>query len=246
VFCKKLAPDGSGLLESLIGAIFLPWQFSFLIPSIIYFFSSLCVMRNSWGTPNLISTVSNKIFSMLKLTLFLLSILSSLAVFGQVDKNYENMSIDTLRKLWLDTSLYFPQTKFAKVVGYTFNSGISEEGNGEEFSIYDEKKNKFAKSINPSHIVLSKSQTDTLIKILNDTATFSWCMSGCFFPHHAFVFYNSKNKPVAYFNICFMCHQKSAMPSTPIMIAGGIPGDGWTRLHDFCKSIGLPIHPEIK
>jgi len=45
-FAKRLAPDGCGLEESLIGAAFLREQFSFLIPSKVNFFSSLCVMRH--------------------------------------------------------------------------------------------------------------------------------------------------------------------------------------------------------
>lgn len=191
-------------------------------------------MLKNQGRMNRYTKIATKFFSIS----FTLLLFSKIAL-AQEDHDliFQHMQ-DSVSTLWKDTSLYFPHKDFVKVIGYTYNEGLNE-GNAEYFTIYDARKKKFAKTINPVHTVLTKSQTDTLLSILNDTVAFTWGQAGCYMPHHAFVFYDAKEKPVALIDICFMCDQTVSWPRTPIMRWGGLSEDGRIRLYEFCKFVGM-------
>lgn len=57
----------------------------------------------------------------------------------------------------------------------------------------------------------------------------------CFIPHHGVVFYNSKNKPVAWVSMCFMCNTMHVEPEN------GLPDRGMPELRKIIKECGLPI-----
>lgn len=53
---------------------------------------------------------------------------------------------------------------------------------------------------------LTEAQTTELMTILNgDTRVLNAGLSGCYEPHHAFVFYDDKDQMVASSDICFLC-----------------------------------------
>jgi hypothetical protein len=165
---------------------------------------------------------------------------------SNIYKDSYQIHIDSLKSLWTDTLKFFPQTSFAKVVGYTLNKGNLEEGGNSEGTIYDYEIKKYAKTKEGKTYILTKQQTDTLLAILNDTTTFTRGESGCFIPHHAFVFFDSTNFPIAKIDICFMCHKVIAYPQTPIMLDGGLLGKGWNRLRNFCMNVGMPMYDRME
>jgi hypothetical protein len=173
---------------------------------------------------------------------FLISILIiqiPLSIYGQDD--WATRHQDSLRKLWSNPKLNFPQKKFSKVVGYTFNKGKSSIASGEDSEIYDGKAKTFAKSKSQTSYPLTKQQSDTLLQILNDTTSFEWGQSGCFLPHHAFIFYNAKGKPIAWIDIGFECSQIGATPYSPKMKWRGLSSIGYTRIYNFCQRLGMPM-----
>jgi hypothetical protein len=176
----------------------------------------------------------------MKHLLIILGVLVAGVAVGQ-DEKYIRMQ-DSIRKLWKDTTLFFPQHKYVKVIGYTFNKNAMEEG---EQSILIAKTNKLAKSVDPKNYILTKQNTKTLLNILNDTTSFVDGDASCFIPHHAFVFYDEKDLPIANITICFTCYQTESKPKTPIMRYGGLDDRGWKKLYDFCKGLGMPIN-EVK
>ena len=86
-----------------------------------------------------------------------------------------------------------------------------------------------------------QGQHDTILAIINDTATYRQGMSGCFYPHHQLDFYNNQNKIVAEYSICFQCNQISASKKSPRMLDGMLSDNGALNFESYFKRIGLPL-----
>ncbi|MCW3084092.1 MAG: OmpA/MotB domain protein [Bacteroidetes bacterium] len=139
----------------------------------------------------------------------------------------------------------FPSKKYVKVIGYTFNKEFDGKMEYDE-SVIDPKTKKLIKNVDSVKYKLSPAQADTLLMILNDKSTFREGESGCFFPHHAFVFYDAANKPVAYVNICFNCQQIYSAPQYSTANFGGLSEKGDEALFLFCHNLGMPSPRHVK
>ncbi len=148
--------------------------------------------------------------------------------------------MDSIKNLWNNSELNFPATKFNTVIGYTFNKGIHEEGYGEVHSVID-KDGNVIESVSAKTFKLNQPQIDRLLLILNDTNTFRWGESGCFIPHHSFVFYDSENQVTNCIDICLLCSQTDAMKYSPKMRYGALHPKGREKMKQFFLDIGMPI-----
>ena len=144
------------------------------------------------------------------------------------------------------TGNLFPPTKYVKVVGYTFNKGNDKDDGSCDFSIIDRKTKKIVKSVDSVKYTLTKPQADTLLMILNDSSTFREGESGCYVPHHAFVFFDATNKPVAHIDICFMCAQSYSYPRYATAKFGGLSEKGDEALFLFCHNLWMPSPRHVK
>lgn len=63
----------------------------------------------------------------------------------------------------------------------------------------------------PENVLLSKNDTDSLSDILYNTCsrwtTTQTTKAGCYYPHNAIIFFNDKNQPSEYIELCFDCNQ---------------------------------------
>ena len=143
------------------------------------------------------------------------------------------------------TGKVFPSKKYVKVIGYTFNKEFDGKMQYDE-SVIDPKTKKLVKGVDSVKYKLTQAQADTLLMILNDKSTFREGEAGCFFPHHAFVFYDAANKPVAYVNICFNCQQIYSAPLYSTASAGGLSKKGNEALFLFCHNLGMPSPRHVK
>ena len=91
--------------------------------------------------------------------------------------------------------------------------------------------------------IMTKEQTQVLLNALNSKNTYGESLAKCFIPHHAFVFYNKANKPVAQVAVCFMCTQLEASPEIPMMpthpLKAGLSKRGIKALKGLCNAVGL-------
>ncbi|MFI5205152.1 MAG: hypothetical protein ACHQF2_11705, partial [Flavobacteriales bacterium] len=68
------------------------------------------------------------------------------------------------------------------------------------------KENKLDTTIIQPGATLTPEQVNQVLKVSNEnTNLLELGLSSCFLPHHAIVFFDANEKPVAYISICFMC-----------------------------------------
>lgn len=65
-------------------------------------------------------------------------------------------------------------------------------------------------------------------------------VSSCFEPHHGIVFYDEKNKPLAWASICFMCNTMHVEPTN------NLPTRGMPELRRIIEKGGLPVFKRQK
>lgn len=83
-------------------------------------------------------------------------------------------------------------------------------------------------------VKLSPVQTKRLLAALTVSHD-KQSRTACYKPHHAFVFYNAVEKPVAVFEMCFGCNKFIATP-------GGVPEYiDYTDLANLTQELGLPF-----
>ncbi len=83
--------------------------------------------------------------------------------------------------------------------------------------------------LNAPGTALSATQVKRLLATANTPAPLDH-YKPCYVPHHAFVFYDAADKPVATLEVCFMCRRHTATPAgTPEHIDYGAL---WSLLHE--------------
>lgn len=135
-------------------------------------------------------------------------------------------------------NVQFPHKPYTRVVAYTFNSGLHYGDPDMHYAVYNRDSNSLAYTLKDS-LALTALQTDTLLSILNDTASYVCCEFSCFDPHHAFVFYDTAGVVSAWVDVCFLCSQTKAHPPVELMNAGGLSDKGFERLGSFVKALKL-------
>src|SRR5205823_2599237 len=117
-----------------------------------------------------------------------------------------------------------------EVRGYAYNPEVGE-------SIWHD--GKLASSvINKSGTLLSTAQTQFLLRAITRKPPTTIDLTNCFSPHHAFVFYDTRQEAVAWVEVCFHCSNIEAHPRTP-----GQPWADMKALFMLSKQLKLPNTP---
>ena len=113
--------------------------------------------------------------------------------------------------------------------------------------VKDEKIDKTAIS---EGVLLTKKQAEKVIRITaKDVRALLSGLSKCFIPHHAIVFYNKENKPVASFMPSFECEAIKLKPAKPFSkfdaeLTDGEIAEQLTILNEYeqiIKELGFPV-----
>ena len=110
---------------------------------------------------------------------------------------------------------YWKKAKITKAKAFLYFSELSTPLGG--LPIINED-NQLSKDILPKYIrILTKEQVNLLAgKLSSYTPNDSLIeMSLCFNPHHALVFYDSKDKVLGHISICFACNRYELKPKHP-------------------------------
>lgn len=105
-----------------------------------------------------------------------------------------------------------------------------------EYSQYLRKDDPHPKTI------LMKSDMQKLLGIINTENTYTRGVTSCYFPRNCFVFYNSKDEIIGYYEICFECGRISSFPEFKLARKGGLSDIGLSRLRSFCQRTRITIH----
>ena len=95
----------------------------------------------------------------------------------------------------------WPPVKFAHVVAYCYDYKQDDE----DRLIVQKDGRHHPGIISPATVRLSEDQVAELRKVLSEKAKKYGGSADCFWPHHAFVFYDEKWTPVAHMSVCFTC-----------------------------------------
>jgi hypothetical protein len=125
----------------------------------------------------------------------------------------------------------WPEKPFEHVVAYCYTPFQDDRGTSITFG--DGSLNRGV--IQATTVRLTAGQTNELRKILSTDTDSTHGGMLCYYPHHAFVFYDAGWKVAASVDICFQCTDYKSRPgsvSDSVNIAA---------LHTFCSQIGLPV-----
>jgi hypothetical protein len=127
----------------------------------------------------------------------------------------------------------WPGVPYAEVRGYAFKDSGPEE------SIF--RDGKLSSSIiNKSGAALTAHQIQRLVRAITRKPPKVIALANCFDPHHAFIFYDARRKPVAWVDVCFHCHNATVHP---------YPSKSYypdmKALLDLCGQLKLPNTPAL-
>ncbi|MFC7339073.1 hypothetical protein ACFQY0_17905 [Haloferula chungangensis] len=126
---------------------------------------------------------------------------------------------------------HWPAKPYAHVVAYCYDFTKDPRGT----SIIFKDGTHHAGIIAPFTLLLDAKQRSKLDTLLNTPFKGVPGDVDCYDPHHAFVFYDAKWKPIAWIDICFLCDNFSAVPNLP-----NAPID-LPRLERFVRELSLPF-----
>jgi hypothetical protein len=92
--------------------------------------------------------------------------------------------------------------------------------------------------VNKRGIVLTPEQARHLIAAVTGKRPQPRWSTACFNPRHAFVFYDTARKPVAWIELCFECGNAAGEPRAPDQVYD-IPA-----LEDLARELKLPLVPK--
>jgi len=124
----------------------------------------------------------------------------------------------------------WPRVSFSQVRAYSYNA----KGAGSLPIIKDGRLN--ATVINTNGAPLATNQVRQLLAAITGEHS-SHLIAYCFYPRHAFVFYDSDKRAVAQVEVCFECLEKKARPE------GTASYFDWCALADLCRELKLPNSP---
>ena len=91
---------------------------------------------------------------------------------------------------------------------------------------------------------LSSVQAERLLGLLRSPKTYGSDLSGCFLPHHGFVFYDGAGVPLAEVAVCFLCDNLRARPAIPgvkqLDGSYALTTEAVTELRGLCNELGMP------
>jgi hypothetical protein len=109
--------------------------------------------------------------------------------------------LSSIFSLTLYAQVKWPAVKYRYAKAYLYNLDGSLAGNHKiiKDGALDTTVTDTGKFLHKEHLdVLKKLFTENLYILSNG-------LSNCYIPHHAIVYYDDKNKPIASLSVCFMC-----------------------------------------
>lgn len=94
-------------------------------------------------------------------------------------------------------------------------------------------------------IVLTRSQTQKLLSIINDPGNYSNTAAFCYFPRNCFCFYNSRNEIIGWYEVCFECARIDSIPAFKLCRKGGLNDRGLNELKKFCTSAKITVGNQL-
>lgn len=142
------------------------------------------------------------------------------------------------KQLNYKTQFPFSKAKYIEVLSYTnrFLWDTLEGTRSKE--IIDSGKIRLNSKMIIDHIKLKSGQDS----ILFDALFGDHCpdkdirMADCYFPRHAFVFYDHQDSAFAYIEVCLECHQYKVTNGTPFL---GLCPERTEKIFSFLQSIGI-------
>lgn len=131
---------------------------------------------------------------------------------------------DSVKNLW-------PKKPYKHVVAYCYNPFYDTRGTPITF----DDGSLHAGVIRATTVRLDEAQTLKLREILSTDTNTSHGGVLCYYPHHAFVFYDAEWKVVSSIDICFLCDDYKCRPK------GVSESVDLAAMKTFCSQIGLPI-----
>jgi hypothetical protein len=125
----------------------------------------------------------------------------------------------------------WPEKPFVHVVAYCYTPFQDERGTSITFD--DGSLNIGV--IRATTVRLNADQTTKLRKILSTDTDSTHGGVLCYYPHHAFVFYDAEWKVTASIDVCFQCSDYKSRPSS---VSDSVD---IAALNTFCSQIGLPV-----
>lgn len=136
-------------------------------------------------------------------------------------------------------SATWPDLEYAEVRGYLYFPGEGDLlGKGAEDPIIKGTK-LHPGTTNPEGSKLSAEQVARLLDAIRP-AKWTRQGTGCYLPHHGFVFYDKAGKPVAHVSPCFLCKNGRAEPGNKNM-------SNWdfAALSKLITELGMPVFKDI-
>lgn len=151
----------------------------------------------------------------------------------------------TLSGTCFSAKLIWPGVPYSTVKVFLYNTDNKLMGNHSPV-----KDGKLIPSIVDAGKTLSSSDLVFLQSWLaSDLSLLQAGLSGCYIPHHAFVFYNDKNEIVAWMSTCFLCggirlyqpELKFKYPKSENLKASKAAEDHLNKLKDWVAELGIPV-----
>lgn len=88
---------------------------------------------------------------------------------------------------------------------------------------------------------LDKAQAHQLLAIINDPRNYSLGAAFCDFPRNCFCFYDSQNRMIGFYELCFECARVQSIPEFTISRKGGLSDRGVAAFRKFCLAAGITM-----
>ena len=132
-----------------------------------------------------------------------------------------------------------------RVVSYSFldvhDYEMDSSDCGQLLSIMPNYDQYLSKKDRHPKIVLTRSQTQKLLSIINNPESYSNTAAFCDYPRNCFCFYNSKNEIIGWYEVCFECARIASIPEFKLCRKGGLNDRGLNKLKKFCTSANITV-----
>ena len=131
------------------------------------------------------------------------------------------------KQIVLGPRINWPQVSYSEVRGFFYNA----DGIEGVPIIEDGELHKTV--VNRDGVLLNASQVERLLDAVARPHSVD-SRALCYWPRHAFVFFDEKHHPVAFVEICFSCTAERTSPTLQHRV-------GFDELRRLCKELSLPL-----
>lgn len=142
-------------------------------------------------------------------------------------------SISTFAQTKDNTAFDWNHPKYSTAKAYLYNL---QNRDFRTFGILDTNKNLNKTVVDTAGVSLNKKQIKKVLAVVTGkTPGEDDYLAKCYVPHHAIVFYDENNNPVAHIAMCFYCGRKKIYPKT------NLPKKGLNILKEVIEELDMPI-----